>query len=344
MRILVIGGTAFIGPQVVERLSNLGHEITVFHRGEHETRLPYGIRHVHDPRAARPVTEFPKELTALAWDVVVAMHAMGERDAEALGRAFRGIARRVVAVSSADVYRAYGVLLGSDSGDLEPLPLTEEAPLRQGLFPYRSSASGPEDFRYDYEKILVERVLLSDAALPGTVLRLPAVYGPGDEQRRLFPCWKRMADGRPAILLGERQAAWRWTHGYIENVAHAITLAVTLERAKGRIYNVGEAETPATIERVRLLAQAVGWKGEVVTLPDQRLPKHLQMKANFAQDMVLDTNRIRENLDYAEPVPAEEALRRTLSWEREHPPESIDSAMFDYTAEDEVLSGRARRH
>jgi len=36
---------------------------------------------------------------------------------------------------------------------------------------------------------------------------------------------------------------WRWTHGYLENVAHAIALAVMDDKATGRIYNVGEQVT-----------------------------------------------------------------------------------------------------
>src|SRR5436190_8561175 len=83
---------------------------------------------------------------------------------------------------------------------------------------------------------------LNAPELPGTVLRLPAVYGPGDRQHRLFPYVQRMHDGRPAILLEHGRASWRWTRGYVENVARAIALAVVQEHATGLIYNVGEAE------------------------------------------------------------------------------------------------------
>ena len=43
--------------------------------------------------------------------------------------------------------------------------------------------------------------MLSDPELPGTVLRLPAVYGPEDRQHRTFEYLKRMDDGRRAILV-----------------------------------------------------------------------------------------------------------------------------------------------
>jgi hypothetical protein len=40
-----------------------------------------------------------------------------------------------------------------------------------------------------------------------------------------FTYIKRMDDGRPAILLDEAYARWRWARGYVENIAHAIALA-----------------------------------------------------------------------------------------------------------------------
>ena len=74
---------------------------------------------------------------------------------------------------------------------------------------------------------------MGTAGLPGTVLRLPTVYGPGDYQHRLFEYLKRMDDGRPAIPLGEGVASWRWTHGYVEDVALAVVLAVTTSGPHG---------------------------------------------------------------------------------------------------------------
>jgi len=316
MRVLVIGGTGFIGKHVVTELSVLGHSVTVYHRGEREPLLPFGVEHIHSPLAARPVLEFPPELTALALDVVLGMHVMGERDARAIMRSFRGIARRVVLLSSGDVYRAYGILVGSEAGPLESMPLTEDSPVRQALYPYRAAAATPADWRYDYEKTLAEKEVLSDAALPVTVLRLPAVYGPEDEYHR-FASWLKGMARENRLLLSEREASWRWTHGYVEDVAHAIVLAVTAERAKQRIYNVGEREAPAMIDRARAVARAAGWTGEVLAVPEDELPPEERRPRNFAQDILYDTSRIREDLDYEEIVPEEEGLRRTIAWERQ---------------------------
>ena len=55
----------------------------------------------------------------------------------------------------------------------------------------------------------------------------------------------------------------------------------------------------------------------------------------------VDTTRIRSELSYREPIPHEEAIKRTIAWEREHPLPMIDPAWFDYEADDEATR-RAR--
>lgn len=336
MRVLVIGGTNFIGPHVVAALHRDGHEVTVYHRGLHEPDLPSGIRHIHSPRAALPVLHFPSSLSDPAPEVVLHMFPVGEDDARAAVARFVGVARRLVAISSGDVYRAYGRLLGTEPGAPEPVPIDEQAPLRENSFPYRTTAAGPADWMYHYEKILAERAVLT-SRLPATVLRLPAVYGPGDPYRRLRPYIKRMDDRRPAILLDAAQAAWRWSHGYVEDIARAIALAVVDERAAGEVYNVGESNVPTMADRVRQIGAIVGWNGEVVPLRADRVPPHLRSPYQPRQDLVVDTRKVRSELGYGEALSIDEALRRTIAWERANPPATGDPGPTEYAAEEAAL-------
>jgi nucleoside-diphosphate-sugar epimerase len=190
----------------------------------------------------------------------------------------------------------------------------------------------------DYDKIPVERAIMGAPGLPGTVLRLPMVYGPGDSQHRLFNYLKRMDGQRPAILLESGLATWRWTKGYVENVAAAIALAVVDERAAGRVYNVGESQALSEREWIREIGRAAGWRGRVVAVSPEHLPPHLATDANTQQHLVVDTTRIRQELGYDEPLPRDEALARTVAWERAHPPDTVDPGQFDYAAEDAALA------
>jgi nucleoside-diphosphate-sugar epimerase len=338
MQVLIIGGTRFIGPRVARRLIEEGHGVTLFHRGQTEADLPGTVKHIYGDRR-----EFPRFslFERLAPDVVLDMICYNELEAGSLMNTFRGIARRVIVASSMDVYRAYGCLLGIETGPADPKRLNEDSPLRESRFPYRAQAKGPEDLAFTYDKIPVERVAMSEPDLPGTVLRLPAVYGPSDH--RAFEHLKRMEDGRPTILLEEKHSRWRWTRGYVDNVAAAIALAVTDERAAGRIYNVGEPEALTETEWVRSIARAAGWNGEVVTLPRESMPEHLSVPYHFDHHLDGDTNRIRDELAYAEHLSHEEAMKETVEWERAHPPERVDSSRFNYEAEDASLNWFAGR-
>ena len=313
MRILVLGGTGFIGAAAVRALIGRGHAVARFHRGEASD----GIETIRGERR-----ELPRHREAFARfgpEVVVDTIAYTEADARLFVETFRGLARRAVVLSSQDVYAAYGRLLRLETGTREVGPLTEDAPLRATRHPYRAKARGPGDLAHDYEKILVEATVAGHASLPATILRLPFVYGPGDPQRRLRPYLERMR-GRE-VLLDRAKASWRWTRGYVEDVGEAIALAAGDERAAGRVYNVGEENALTEVEWVRAIGEAAGWRGEVRGVPAGELPEGLAEPFDFSQDLAIDTRRIRNELGFGECVGRIESLRRTVAWEAAQPPE-----------------------
>jgi nucleoside-diphosphate-sugar epimerase len=350
MRILVIGGTGFIGPPLVRELGRLGHIVAVFHRGSSTPSLPDHVEHVveHILGNRRSLSEHVESFRRFAPDAVIDLILSSGKQAENLIQLFRGIARRVVAISSMDVYRACGVLHGSEPGPLEPLPLTEDSRLRTNLqtYPPERIKAMQTVFSWlddEYDKIPVEHAILSDPDLPGTVLRLPMVYGPGDPLHRFFPTLKRMDDARPAILFSDDIAAWRGPRGYVENVADAIALAATSERAAGKIYNVAEEQAFSELEWTKKIAEQTKWLGEFLVLPRESTPKHLLLPGNLAQHWVASSERIREELGYRERVPIDEAIRRTISWERNNPPAQSLIQQLDYAAEDAAIAETSLR-
>ena len=139
MNILVIGGTGFIGSYVVRQLAQQGHRMTVFHRGSTSSDLTPEIDHILGTRDDLP--SFSDQFRGLDFDVAVDMILSDEAHARTLTSALRGVVTRLVAVSSQDVYRAYGILHRHESGPLEPLPLTEDSALREELFLLRRGAT-----------------------------------------------------------------------------------------------------------------------------------------------------------------------------------------------------------
>lgn len=334
MRVLFIGGTRFIGLAAVNQLAQTGHEVTVFHRGQTETDLPEGVSEILGDM--EQLEDFRDRFRSAKPDAVVHMMLVHERDAVRAMDLFKGMANRVIGISSADVYLAYGRINASEPGDPVELPLYEDSPLREERYPYREMISNdPEHRYYMYDKIPIEETILGDSDLSGTVLRLPMVYGPRDYQRRLLPYLKRMDDKRPAILITHEFASWRNTRGYVDDTGAAIALAATDERATGRIYNVAEPDALTETEWIQAIADVVGWKGEVVPVDPDKLPGSFSV---HGQDLIMDTSRIRSELGFAEAVSRAEAIRRTIEWERANPPEELPPEAYDYDAEDKILS------
>lgn len=338
MRVLVIGGNGFIGAPVVRELRCEGHEVAILRRSTDPGR----DRDVLAIRGDRNQLEDSEaEIRRFAPQVIVDLVLSSAKQAEAVTALASAIKARLVAISSMDVYRAWGVLLGTEPGDLEPLPLTEDSPLRtanrsyppevvqmmKGIFTWLTP---------DYDKVAVEEAVVRGGDA-NTVIRLPMVYGPGDPLHRLYSVVKRVQDGRPAILMPEDQAAWRGPRGYVDDVAHAIVLASTSDRAKGRTYHFCEEPAATELEWMKKAAEQMGWHGRFVVLPREKTPKHLLAPFNTAQHGVAASSRIRRELGYREIVPIDEALKQTVAWEQANPPRGPTFHQFDYEAEDTAL-------
>ena len=339
MRILLIGGTGFIGSFLAPELQRLGAEVATLSRGA--TTMPHAdglTRIIADRKRLRDALP---HVRSFGPDVIVDLVLSSGAQARELMNVARGIAGRVVALSSIDVYRACGVLHGLEEGPLEPVPLTETSALRtkRSTYPPAQIAVLQQVFPWlddEYDKIPVEHAILGDSSTAGTVLRLPMIYGPGDALHRLWPLIKRFDDGRRTIVMDDTLAAWRGPRGYVENVALAIALAATSDRAAGRVYNVAEPIAYSELEWAGKVAAAARWTGEIIVVPSDRAPEHLRMPGNLEQHWVADSTRIRTELGFAERVPVDEAIRRTIAWQRVNPP-SIPMAVFDYAAEDAAV-------
>jgi nucleoside-diphosphate-sugar epimerase len=286
VRILVIGGTGFIGRSLTRQLAAQGHGVTLFHRGVTRATLPATVEEIIDPQSNLPICRFPSKVLNLSPDVVIHTMAMGAADADAAIKAFASRTGRFVLLSSGDVYRVYGRFIRIEPGPIENGLLTENSPLRSVFYPYRAKAPSESDLQYWYEKILAERAVLGEPGLPGTVLRLPKVYGPD-------------GNANLATVYGYRNhPEWRWTHGYVENVAAAIVLAAIHPKASGRVYNVGESHTPTIAERLR-------------TLPTSQIGPR-ESSFDFRHDLAYDATLIRAELGFREVIPVPDAMIATI--------------------------------
>jgi nucleoside-diphosphate-sugar epimerase len=323
MRVLVIGGTRFIGRRITEELLARGDEVTVVHRGQTEPAGLAGCRHVHADR--RDFAGLAAEVKALRPDAVVDTLAMSAAGTDAVLPHLPDC--RLVVLSSCDVYRAYELLDTGRGG--EPVPITEESPLRRGRYPHRGKLPG----RDDYEKLDVEPSYLERG---GTVLRLGFVYGEHDHQRREEFILRRVRAGRRRIPVGA--GTWLFSRCYVGDVAAAVLAAAGSAAAAGQVFNVVEPASGTAADWARQILAAAGHDAELVTVPDPDVPEDLEITLGQAQHMLIDGRKARERLGWQPGDPAA-GLAASVRWHLAHPPADADP---DFGADDQALEAAAR--
>jgi nucleoside-diphosphate-sugar epimerase len=226
------------------------------------------------------------------------------QDIWSLQVAIRDITNNLLVLSSGDVYKVYDTFLRSLPG-ADNAPATENSPLRDHLFPYKPERTNKyDDLLFNYDKIVVERMI--DRQYFNTcILRLPAVFGAGDKQKRFSEYIQPMLAGQPFIKLDPKKAKWIWTRSYVENAAYGIYLAATKPEASNEVFNLGDIHL-SELELINKLKSLTGWKGEII------LESSTSESYNFDQHLIMDSSKIRKLLSYNEPVKLEAAMERTI--------------------------------
>jgi 2'-hydroxyisoflavone reductase len=193
MRILILGGTWFLGRAVAEAAVTREHDVTTFNRGKSGPDTP-GTHPVHGDR------EDPGDLARLAagrsWDAVIDTSGQVPRTVAASAKALAGHAGRYVFVSTVSVYQGWPVE-----------PLTEESavldcPPEAGP-DYGENHPRGYPRRYGFQKAGCERAITT--FFPGTtaILRPGVILGPHEYIGRL-PWWlRRIAQGCTVLAPGD---------------------------------------------------------------------------------------------------------------------------------------------
>lgn len=330
LRVVVLGGTRFIGRAIVDELVRGGHDVLIVHRGMSEPPDLPDLPHLHADRLdLAPVAD---ELRRFEPQVVLDCAALGAKDADAVLDAFpSGDDLRLVVLSSMDTYRAYGSLHAGVVTDA--VPVDETSPVRPERYPYRGKVPGMDD----YEKLEVEERWLGRG---GTVCRLPMVFGERDHQRREEFVLRRVRAGRREIPTGAGTALL--TFGYVGDIARGVRLVMEADRSvvAGEIFNFGERRSPTMALRAQRILDAAGAAAttELVRVPDEALPPDLGVLGTIPQPLLVSSDKARRLLGWEESHP-DEALRRSVEWHLANPPE-VQAGTDDFSADDAALERR----
>ena len=180
--------------------------------------------------------------------------------------------------------------------------------------------------------------------------RYPYVYGPYQLAPREWLVVRRVLDGRERIIVPDEGLTLHH-HGYTENLAHALLLAIDRpDAAAGKLFNCGDEEVLSIRQVVALIAHALGHDLEIISMPyDLAMPARPLMTQPLPTHRVLDLTRLRHDLGYHDVVPARRALEHTARWLAEHPcepggmEEMVLTDPFDYAAEDALIASSCAR-
>jgi len=208
--------------------------------------------------------------------------------------------------------------------------------------PEDASVAGEADNRFSY---LIRHTELQVLAAHPTAahFRYPYVYGPYQLTPREWIVVRRVLDGRHRIVVAD-DGLTPHHHGYTENIAHALLLALEQpDAAAGKVFNTADEEVLSVRQVVEIIATALDHEFEVVSMPyDLAVPARPLLAQPLPTHRVLDVSRVRSELGYRDLVPAREAVARTARWLRDHPlvgstEESTLTDPFDYEAEDRLV-------
>ncbi len=253
-RVLVLGGTRWIGPRVVERLLARGHTPTLLNRGRTAPGLFPNVETVLADRAGDL-----SELTGRTWDAAIDLSGTRPRWVETAARRLAGAVPRYLLMSSTAVYARYDGPVVDES-----LPLRALAP---------DKWDDPKA-NYGARKAACERA--AEAALPGRVcaLRAAFVIGPGEPERRGAAWLARFARGGAIRLPGAPTDRLLWID--VRDLADLVVHAV--ERGLVGPYNVATRATAAAWSTACRLAcgtaPTLTWTGDgSVAAPMFHLPR-----------------------------------------------------------------------
>ena len=206
------------------------------------------------------------------------------------------------------------------------MPVDESAPLREDRHPYR----GERADLIDYSKLEVEEEYARRGAV---VLRLPAVYGERDRQRREDFVLRRVRAGRDRIPIGP--GGLLLSRAYVRDIARGVCQAALDPARAGETFNLAEERTWTLRQWAGRILAAAGSTAELVTVPDAVLPADMHLTAGGAtQHVLISSARARARLGYEDSDPAA-AIAASVAWHLANPPE--DGAL-DVAADDRALA------
>ncbi|MBJ7450059.1 MAG: NAD(P)-dependent oxidoreductase [Parachlamydiales bacterium] len=308
MKIVVFGGSGQIGYPLVDKLSK-EHQVTVIHRTPKYEMSLMGVRQIiADVSKVSP--ELWQNLKELHPDVIVHLLANNEFRAKQFVDNCKDLCRKVVVLSSCEIYSAFACYLKDTDGPIEPSPIKESDQTRRyidrnfvssDIYKKLTSSNG-------YSCLEAEINLFTQNHFQCTILRAAPLFGPSPSTLQFCSFFCR-DDNHKDFCINEKFLTCMSDITFIDNLVEGIRWAIFENTPENVIYNLSSLKKFSFVELLQIIAKELDWKGCI------GLSQSLELDFNLNQSIALDMTKICQ-AGYKELYSVEEAVKKTLKYEK----------------------------
>ena len=308
MRILIMGGTRFIGVYLTKVLVEQGHEVVLFNRGNNPAPVE-GVSQIQGDR--KDASQLKEKLAGESFDAIFDNNGRELSDTQPLVEIFKGKVKHFVYVSSAGVYLKTPQLPHIEGDAVDPQSRHKE--------------------KHHTEAYLAE------SGIPWTSIRPVYIYGPQNYNDLEAWFFDRIVRDRPLPIPGNGQYITQL--GHIQDLAVAMAKVLGNETAIGKIYNISGDRYVTFDGLAYACASAVGKSPEEIKLVHYDPSKFdFGKKKAFPmrqQHFFADIHQGKTDLNWQPEYDLVSGLRD--SFQNDYLASGRDQSDIDFSLDDEIL-------
>jgi UDP-glucose 4-epimerase len=312
MRILIMGGTRFIGVYLTKILVEQGHEVVLFNRGNKPAPVE-GVNQIKGDRT--DPTQLKEKLSQEQFDAIFDNNGRELGDTQPLAEIFKDRVQHFVYMSSAGVYLK-----------------TDQLPHIEG---------DPVDPKSRHKGKHETEAFLTQLGLPWTSIRPTYIYGPQNYNDLEAWFFDRIVRDRPIPIPGNGLHITQF--GHCQDLAKAMAAVLGNNQAIGQIYNVSGDRYVTFDGLARACTQAAGKSADTVQIVHYD-PKQFDFGKRKAfpmrvQHFFADVHKAKTQLNWQPEFDLLSGLKDSL--ENDYLASGRDTAEVDFSLDDEILKRMA---
>ncbi|MEH2328019.1 NAD-dependent epimerase/dehydratase family protein [Nostoc sp.] len=310
MRILIMGGTRFIGVYLTQLLVEQGHEVVLFNRGNRPAPSLQGVGQIIGDRT--DATQLKAKLSQENFDVIFDNNGRELTDTQPLAEIFQDRVQHFVYMSSAGVYLKSDQLPHIEGDAVDP----------------KSRHKGKHE----------TEAYLTQLGLPFTSIRPTYIYGPRNYNELEGWFFDRIVRDRPIPIPGNGLHITQL--GHVLDLAQALTKVLGNEQAIGQIYNISGDRFVTFDGLARASAIAAGKSPDAVKIVHYD-PKKFDFGKRKAfpmrvQHFFASVNKAQTELNWHPEYDLISGLQDSL--ENDYLANAKDKADVDFSVDEEILN------